>query len=118
MSIPICHASDDLVRHKLPPHVKMVRNPVGREYFYLTVHRGTARAAKSHRLPDDPRSPAFWAEYTRLLGLPPESAPRTDTVVALDRAWGGDPANGEALFSRKEVPKAGKRSAALAKKSA
>ena len=45
---------------KLPPHVKLVRNPAGREYYYLTLNRGTDRQSKAVRLPDDPRTPEFW----------------------------------------------------------
>lgn len=75
---------------KLPPHVRMVRNRVGKEYFYLTLHRGTEREGKAIRLPDDPRSPEFWSEYARLLNLPTPPA-NANSVAALDRAWGGDP---------------------------
>jgi hypothetical protein len=48
----------------------MLRNKTGRAYLYLMRHRGTARAEKRIRLPDDPRSPEFWAEYARLMQLP------------------------------------------------
>jgi hypothetical protein len=64
----------------------MVRNRTGRPYLYLEKHRGTERAQKRQRLPDDPRSPEFWAEYARLMQLP---APRekTDTVSCLIDKW-------------------------------
>lgn len=75
---------------KLPPHVKLVRNRLGREYYYLTLHRGTAQQGKTLRLPDDPRVPEFWAEYARLLNSPPVVL-SANAVAALDRAWGGDP---------------------------
>ena len=75
---------------KLPPHVKRVRNRTGREYYYLTLHRGTARQGRAVRLPDDPRSAAFWSAYAEAMGLPPEPA-RTDTIAALDAAWERSP---------------------------
>jgi integrase len=78
------------VRVKLPPHVRKVRNRVGREYYYLTVHRGTTRQRETVRLPDDPRLPEFWGEYARLMGLPLPPQ-KSNTIAALDRAWGGDP---------------------------
>jgi integrase len=75
---------------KLPPHVKRVRNRLGREYYYLTLHRGTVREGQTIRLPDDPRDPEFWTEYARLVGLP--AVLESDNAVrALDRVWGGDP---------------------------
>jgi integrase len=74
---------------KLPPHVVRVKNRTGRPYLYLQRHRGTARAEKAIRLPDDPRSGEFWAEYARLMNLPVAPAPR-NTVRALDEAWGGE----------------------------
>lgn len=80
---------------KLPPHVKLVRNPAGREYYYLSLNRGTDRQSKAVRLPDDPRTPEFWHAYAQALGLPPKREnPRS--VAALDRAWGGNPADGYA----------------------
>ena len=75
---------------KLPPHVKRVRNGQGRDYYYLTRHRGTARQGRAVRLPDDPRSAAFWSAYAEAMGLPPEPA-RTDTIAALDAAWERSP---------------------------
>lgn len=53
---------------KLPPHVKVVLAR-GRPYYYLERHRGTGRAEKRQRLPNDPTSAEFWAEYARLLGV-------------------------------------------------
>src|SRR5262245_50617933 len=75
---------------KLPPHVMVVRKPSGRLYYYLRPHRGTKQATRPTRLPDDPRSPEFWREYSRLMALP---APRerTDTVAALISAWQSSP---------------------------
>jgi len=85
------HTSQVLdVPPKLPPHVRIVRNKTGRPYLYLTRHRGTGRQARSIRLPDDPRSPEFWAEYARHMGAMPEPV-RTDTVRALDEAWSQGP---------------------------
>lgn len=75
---------------KLPPHVHMVRNKTGRPYYYLQRHRGTAKAEKPIRLPDDPRSNEFWSEYSRLLGLAPEPV-KTDTVAKLIEAWQAAP---------------------------
>ena len=76
---------------KLPPHVKMVRNRTGRPYYYLHLRRGTDRAAKPIRLPDDPRSPDFFAAYARHLNLP-VPGPAPTSVTALDAAWAASPA--------------------------
>lgn len=75
---------------KLPPHVKLVRNKAGRPYLYLMRHRGTVRAEKPIRLPDDPASPEFWAAYAEAMRLPAPKV-RTDTVRALDEAWASSP---------------------------
>jgi integrase len=88
-------APESRVPVKLPPHVKLVRNRVGREYYYLTLNRGTHLQGKPVRLPDDPRTPDFWNAYAQALGLPP-ARENSRSVAALDRAWGGDPANGYA----------------------
>lgn len=71
---------------KLPPHVRMVRNRLGRPYLYLQRGRGTGKAEKPIRLPDDPNSPDFWAEYARLMQLP---APQinANAVAELVKAW-------------------------------
>lgn len=76
------------VRDPLPPHVWKTRNRSGREYYYLTPHRGTARQGETILLPDDPSSPEFWIEYARLMKLPTPQV-SASTVRALDRAWGG-----------------------------
>lgn len=75
---------------KLPPHVRMVRNRVGREYLYFQRHRGTGKAEKPIRLPDDPRAAEFWTEYAKLLDLPvlPEPA---NSVTKLIAAWKKSP---------------------------
>lgn len=70
---------------KLPPHVKRIRSRGGRPYYYLMLHRGTAKAARSVRLPDDPRSPEFIAEYARLLNLP--APPPRKTFQQLINTW-------------------------------
>jgi integrase len=75
---------------KLPPHVKRVRNRSGRSFLYLMKHRGTDRAEKAVRLPDDPRSPEFWAEYARLMQLQ-VARPRANRVAALAEAWQASP---------------------------
>lgn len=93
MSIPT--SQECSVPVKLPPHVKRVKNRLGRDYYYLTLHRGTARQGKSLRLPDDPRAPEFWAAYAAAMNLP-TTRENANSVAALDRAWGGDPANGYA----------------------
>jgi integrase len=89
---PIPTSPECPVRVKLPPHVKLVRNRTGREYYYLTLHRGTARQADTVRLPDDPRSAEFWTAYASHMRLP-VPAEKENSVAALDRAWGGDPAD-------------------------
>ncbi len=75
---------------KLPPHVKMVRNKIGRPYLYLMRHRGTRRAERAVRLPDDARSPEFWAEYARLMQIVP-LRPNANAVSALISAWQASP---------------------------
>lgn len=75
---------------KLPPHVVSARNKTGRVYYYLAKFRGTDKAERAIRLPDDPRSPEFWAEYARLMELP---APKinTNSVSHLIKDWHASP---------------------------
>jgi len=54
---------------ELPPHVRRVKAK-SKFYFYVERHRGTAKATKPIRLPNDPGDPAWWAAYTAALGLP------------------------------------------------
>lgn len=75
---------------KLPPHVVQVKNKVGRPYLYLMKHRGTPRAEKAIRLPDDPRTPEFWAEYARVMQLP-EAPKRSKTFEDLITEWQKSP---------------------------
>jgi hypothetical protein len=70
---------------KLPPHVVMVRNKTGRPYLYLMRNRGTKRAGKAIRLPDDPRAPEFWTEYARYMNMP--VVKRANLVSDLITAW-------------------------------
>lgn len=72
---------------KLPPFVHRV-TARGRDYFYFHPGRGTPNAGKAVRLPDDPRSPEFWAELRRLQGV----AVQSDTVGALVDAFLTSPA--------------------------
>lgn len=67
----------------------MVRNRLGRPYYYLQRHRGTDKAGAAIRLPDV-NDPEFWTEYARLIGLPPAPA-KTDTVSELIKAWKKSP---------------------------
>ena len=61
---------------ELPPHVNVVRVK-GRPYYYFHPGRGTKNAGKPLRLPDDPRSPEFWAAYHRLTNAPePRDEPK------------------------------------------
>lgn len=76
---------------KLPPHVRRVRNRVGRDYYYFQRNRGTERAEAPQRLPDDPNSPEFWAEYARLSAHIHVLKPATDTVGHLIDAWQASP---------------------------
>lgn len=77
---------EPIVPPQLPPHVVMIKNRLGRPYYYLQRHRGTARAEKRQRLPDDPRSDEFWRAYARLTGASPEPAP-TRSFAALIDEW-------------------------------
>lgn len=83
-------SQDSTVPPKLPPHVVQVRNRTGRPYLYLMRYRGTARAEKAVRLPDDPRSREFWAEYARLMNLPPAPASKRSFGALVD-AWQESP---------------------------
>lgn len=75
---------------KLPPHVRLVRNRLGREYFYFQRHRGTDKAEKPVRLPDDPRTTEFWTEYAKLLDLPPVPV-NSNSFAELIKAWHASP---------------------------
>ncbi|WP_313349957.1 integrase [Paracoccus sp. (in: a-proteobacteria)] len=66
----------------LPRGVHRVKSR-GRIYFYYQTGRGTAEAGPRIRLPDDPRTPEFWATIRRLEGIPE----RTDTIGALIDAY-------------------------------
>lgn len=74
---------------KLPPHVRMVRNKVGRPYYYLQRYRGTGKAERPQRLPDV-HDPEFWSEYARLLGLPPKK-PQPGLVSEVVKSWHASP---------------------------
>ncbi len=61
----------------LPPHVNVVRVK-GRAYYYLHSGRGTKNARMPVRLPDDPRSPEFWAACRQLTNAPqPTTNPKS-----------------------------------------
>lgn len=92
MTILILQDSD--VARKLPQYVVEVKNKIGRPYLYLMKYRGTPRAEKAVRLPDDPRSEDFWKQYAALMQLAP-APKRLNAVRALDEAWGGALAPGE-----------------------
>jgi Phage integrase family len=70
---------------ELPRHVNVVRVK-GRPYYYLHVGRGTDRAAKPVRLPDDPRDPAFWAAYRTAMNEP-EPQRSANAIDALIEAY-------------------------------
>jgi len=88
MMIPICEGP--WLMGKLPPHVVKVRNRQGRPYFYFQRARGTDRASRRVRLPDDPESPAFWAAYAELMQLAPPKR-NLNAVVELAAAWQASP---------------------------
>ena len=67
---------------ELPRGVHQVKSR-GRLYFYHQTGRGTAQAGPRVRLPDDPRTPEFWAAINKLEGVPE----RTDTIGALIDAY-------------------------------
>src|SRR5262245_22143826 len=70
---------------ELPPHVNVV-HVKGLPYYYRHVGRGTNRAAKPVRLPDDPRDPAFWAAYRTAMNEP-EPQRSANAVEALIEAY-------------------------------
>lgn len=53
---------------ELPPGVHKV-HARGRTYFYFQIGRGTPSAGERVRLPDDPRSPEFWAALRQAQGI-------------------------------------------------
>ena len=64
----------------------------GKPYYYFAPRRGTAAAGERIRLPDDPQSPSFWAEYARLSGLPVElPTPRSGTFDVLLKDYRASP---------------------------
>jgi hypothetical protein len=89
VSIPILRGSKMARPRKptieLPPHVNVVRVK-GRPYYYLHIGRGTNRAAKPVRLPDDPRDPSFWAAYRKAMNEP-EPQRSANAVEALIEAY-------------------------------
>lgn len=66
----------------LPKGVHRVKSR-GKDYYYFQIGRGTAHAGPRLKLPDDPRTPEFWATVRQLQGAP---AP-TDTIGALIDAY-------------------------------
>jgi integrase len=58
----------------------------GRPYYYCHLGRGTRKASKPVRLPDDPRSPEFWAAYRRAINEP-EPLRSTNSIDALIQAY-------------------------------
>ena len=79
-----CHERPSI---ELPPHVNAVRVK-GRPYYYYQPGRGTKRAAKAVRLPDDPRAPEFWTAYRKAAGEPePRAKPKNfANLIAAYRA--------------------------------
>jgi len=77
---------------ELPAGVNAVRSR-GRLYYYYHPGRGTKNGRKPQRLPDDPRSPEFWAAYARLSGsqIIETPAPRAGTFDALIVAYKASP---------------------------
>lgn len=57
----------------------------GREYFYFHPGRGTERAGKRVRLPDNPQAPEFWQAIRQAQGITGPVA--TDTIAALLDAY-------------------------------
>lgn len=52
---------------ELPANVRRV-SARGRDYYYFQIGRGTKAEQPRIRLPDDPRSPEFWAAYRAAKG--------------------------------------------------
>lgn len=72
----------------MPPNISLPRGvhrirSRGKDYYYFQIGRGTAHAGPRLKLPDDPRTPEFWATVRQLQGAP---AP-TDTIGALIDAY-------------------------------
>jgi hypothetical protein len=68
-----------------------------RAYFYFAPGRGSKTPGKRIRLPDDPKSPAFWTEYALLSGKPQQvelPKARGGTFNALIAAYKGSPESG------------------------
>lgn len=67
---------------ELPRGVHRVKSR-GKEYYYHQRGRGTPHQGPRTALPNDPRSPEFWAAIRQLEGI----AERTDTIGALIDAY-------------------------------
>lgn len=74
---------------ELPPHVNVVRVK-GRPYYYFHPGRGTKYSKRPVRLPDDPRSPEFWAVYRQAMNEP-ELRDSDNAVNALIAAYKAAP---------------------------
>lgn len=72
----------------LPRGVHRVRSR-GKDYFYYQMVRGTAHAGPRLKLPDDPRSPEFWAALRQLQGAPEPTDALGALINAYIAAWPG-----------------------------
>jgi integrase len=71
----------------LPEHVHCVKAK-GKLYYYYHLGRGTTKAGKRVRLPNDPNLPEFWQAYDRLISQQPEeTGPAPWTIDALINAY-------------------------------
>lgn len=76
---------------ELPPYVHTGRTRHGRIYYYYQRHRGTPKAGPYVRLPDDPKSPAFWSAYELASGQRHEVTTDAGTFARLIREYKASP---------------------------
>lgn len=70
---------------RLPPYVVRRTNRTGKDYYYYIRGHGSDRRSKAVRLPDDPRSDAFWHAYNEARGAAPRPARMTTVDVLCDQ---------------------------------
>lgn len=79
---------------KLPPGIHRQTRPGGKVRFYWHPRRGTPLAGPRIRLPDDPRTPEFWAELAKARQAtkePHEAAVERKTIAAMVDAYFASP---------------------------
>ena len=92
----------------LPEYVHAVKWRSGRVAYYWHPQRGTAKAGKPVRLPDDPASPEFWTAYKACL------SPVQVKIGGMARPSDFEPLKSHSNFASASQVSAGSRRSALA----